>query len=154
MTTPLDNRIPPPVLMLATAIGMGLAGSHLQASPLPLAARITCAALAFLIAGRFGFPAIAAFNRAGTTINPVAIERASTLVTEGIYARTRNPMYVALTALLVALALALGQPLLLAGPALFALYIHVFQIMPEERAMAAKFGATYGAYRRAVRRWI
>lgn len=154
MTTVLDNRLPPPLLTLATALAMGFADRVLAPSPWPLAARAGLGLVLFLIAGRFGFPAIAAFGRAGTTINPVVIDKASTLVTEGIYARSRNPMYVALTGLLLALAAVFGQPLLLAGPVLFALYIQQFQILPEERAMAARFGAAYAAYRRQVRRWM
>ena len=39
-------------------------------------------------------------------------------------------------------------------PALFALYITRWQIVPEERALAEKFGAEYEAYCRAVRRWL
>jgi protein-S-isoprenylcysteine O-methyltransferase Ste14 len=33
-------------------------------------------------------------------------------------------------------------------------YLTRFQIVPEERLLAAKFGASYEAYRRAVRRWV
>jgi protein-S-isoprenylcysteine O-methyltransferase Ste14 len=39
-------------------------------------------------------------------------------------------------------------------PVLFALYITRWQIVPEERALAQKFGAEYGAYRDCVRRWL
>lgn len=154
MATPLDTRIPPPILAVGFAAAMGFSASVLQPSPLPLLLRLACAVPVFIVAGRFGFPAVAAFNRAGTTINPVAVDRATALVTEGIYRRSRNPMYVALTALLLCLAIALGQPWQLAGPLLFALYIQAFQITPEERAMAAKFGQDYAQYRQTVRRWI
>jgi protein-S-isoprenylcysteine O-methyltransferase Ste14 len=39
-------------------------------------------------------------------------------------------------------------------PVLFALYITRMQIVPEERALAQKFGAEYQAYRDCVRRWL
>ena len=37
---------------------------------------------------------------------------------------------------------------------LFPLYITRFQILPEERALAARFGDDYAAYRARVRRWL
>ena len=41
------------------------------------------------------------------------------------------------------------------GPhAAFVAFIGRFQIAPEERAISAKFGADYDAYRARVRRWI
>jgi protein-S-isoprenylcysteine O-methyltransferase Ste14 len=75
-------------------------------------------------------------------------------VVSGPFRFTRNPMYLGLTSLLFAWATYLGSPLAVLGPVAFVLYITRFQIMPEEQAMAAKFGADYEAYRKTVRRWI
>lgn len=152
--SPLDNRIPPPVMTALTALAMAAASTVIPAAPLPLAVRLGGFAATFVLAGRFGRPAIAAFLAAKTTINPVVIDQASTLVMTGIYARSRNPMYVALTALLASLAFALGNGWLLAGPLAFAVFTQLFQILPEERAMAARFGADYAAYKARVRRWF
>lgn len=151
---PLDNRIPPPIMTALTGLAMAAASTALAPAPLPLALRIAGFAATFVLAGRFGRPAIAAFLAADTTINPVQIDRASTLVSSGIYARSRNPMYVSLTAMLAALAFALGNGWLFFGPLAFALYTHRFQILPEERAMATRFGADYAAYKARVRRWL
>ena len=38
--------------------------------------------------------------------------------------------------------------------AAFVGYITRFQIVPEERALAGRFGAAYEDYRRRVRRWV
>ena len=97
----------------------------------------------FIAAGAFGPSAIRAFGRADTTADPVRVERASTLVTTGVYARTCNPMYVALALLLASWAAWLGQWTPLLGPALFVLYVTRFQILPEERALFALFGEDY-----------
>lgn len=94
------------------------------------------------------------FRRAGTTLNPHAIGKASTLVTHGIFALTRNPMYLGLTIQLTAWAGWLGSPWLLAGPAVCALFLNRFQILPEEVAMRELFGAEYDAYCARVRRWL
>lgn len=146
----MENRIPPPVLTLALAIAMWLGAS---ADPVP-GWRTGVALVLFMAAGVIGFPALGAFRRAGTTIDPVRIDRAASLVTGGVYRLTRNPMYVALTLLLAAWATWLDGAWVWAGPFLLVLWLDRFQIRPEERAMAARFGEAYQSYRTQVRRWL
>ena len=150
----LDNRIPPPFMTMIVALAMW--GATYLAPPLALGSGLRYALLAFflVLGGLFGFPAFLAFGRAKTTIDPVNIDRASTIVTSGVYRFTRNPMYVGLTCLLLSWAAYLSTPWSLLGPLFFVAYITRFQILPEERAMQAKFGAEYSAYRSRVRRWI
>ena len=150
----LDNRIPPPVLLLVTGALMATVRLGSPAPSLPATWRWGLAGGFFLAAGLFATPAFSAFGKARTTINPVQIDLASSLVTTGIYRITRNPMYVALTFLLCAWAAWLNRPLAILGPVLFALFINRFQIVPEERTLAAKFGNAYDDYRRSVRRWL
>lgn len=154
VTSPLDARIPPPVMTLVTGIAMVAASWLVPPTALPDAIRVGAIVTALLIAGVIGGRAFRAFASAGTTINPVAIETASSLVTTGIYRVSRNPMYVSLTTLLVALSLSLSNLWLLVGPLFFALYITRFQIVPEERVMSKKFGSAFEAYRKQVRRWL
>ena len=87
-------------------------------------------------------------------MHPRAPERSSRLVTGGVYRFSRNPMYLALALFLLAWALWLGNGAALVWPALFAAYLTRFQIVPEERALAAKFGQEYAQYCRRVRRWF
>ena len=150
----LETRIPPPVLTLAIAAAMGAAAWILPPSPLPWRARAVATVVLLLAGGAFGPVAIRSFLRARTTTDPMRVERASSLVTTGVYARTRNPMYLALALLLTAWAAWLGSAAALLGPIVFVAYITRFQILPEERALTARFGAEYQRYRDAVRRWI
>jgi len=154
MPTILDNRIPPPALAIVTGAIMGAASWVMPPVAVAAELRYGVAAVLLLLSGVVSAPAFTAFARAGTTINPVRIDQASALVTGGIYRVTRNPMYVGLTGLLLALAAALARPWLLVGPAFFIGFITLFQIIPEERAMLARFGEPYAAYRRRVRRWL
>ena len=89
-----------------------------------------------------------------TTVNPLRPEKASSLVTSGIFRLTRNPMYLGLALIVAAAAAWYGN--LLGGfvVPMFVLYINRFQIVPEERALAAKFGTAFDAYRSRTRRWI
>jgi protein-S-isoprenylcysteine O-methyltransferase Ste14 len=149
----LEHRIPPPIVLIAAALLMWFASRSITAEPFgswrfyPGAALIVLG-IAIAVSGRL------AFARAGTTINPVNIDSATVLVRRGVFSYTRNPMYLGMAAVLIGLALVFGKLWLFLGPVCFALYIHYFQILPEERAMAAKFGRAYEEYRLLVRRWI
>ena len=149
-----ENKIPPPILVLVIAAAMW--GSAKLQTPIavepPL--RLGLMMVFGLVALVFGIGGIITFRLAKTTINPVQIDRASLVVTGGIYRLSRNPMYVGLTALLMGWAVWLAVPLAPVGPVFFALFTHRFQILPEERVMSAKFGPAYDDYRKRVRRWI
>jgi protein-S-isoprenylcysteine O-methyltransferase Ste14 len=116
--------------------------------------RIGASILIALVGVAFDIAALLAFRKASTTINPLRPEKSSALVTGGVYRLSRNPMYVGLLLFLVAWAAYLASPLALAGPVSFVLYIQRFQILPEERILAAIFGGEYDAYRARVRRWL
>jgi len=150
----LENRIPPPLVMIVIALAMGAAALRVPQILLPDDLRWGLTGACVLLAGLFGPPAIASFGRAATTIDPVRIGRASALVTTGVYRFSRNPMYVAMAMLLCALAMALDRPLTLAGPLAYVLYITRFQIIPEERMLFQKFGEDYQQYRNRTRRWL
>src|SRR4051812_44093651 len=105
----LEHCIPPPFLALGTAVVMWGLSRLGPPSSVSWQRRVIIAALLVIIAAVFVAPAIRAFRRAATTINPVAPDTASTLVTTGIYQVTRNPMYVALALMLTAWAAWLCQ---------------------------------------------
>ena len=94
------------------------------------------------------------FRRARTTVNPLKPDTSSALVTRGVYGVTRNPMYIGLAIMLVGWAVFLANAAALIGVVGFTWYIDRFQIAPEERALAALFGAEFESYRRDVRRWL
>ena len=150
----LEHRIPPPLVFLLFAIAMAIAAWLGAAMTLAPAFRWAVVGLFVFAGAGLAPPAIIAFRRAQTTVNPVQIDKASSLVTSGPFRHTRNPMYLGLTSLLAAWAFALSAPLTLIGPFLFVLFITQFQIVPEERMMKEKFGAAYDDYCGRVRRWI
>lgn len=89
-----------------------------------------------------------------TSVNPHKPEHTSSLVTSGIYRLSRNPMYLGMLIILLAAVLKFGNPLGLIVLPLYVLYMNRFQIVPEEHAMAEKFGDEFTLYCRSVRRWI
>jgi protein-S-isoprenylcysteine O-methyltransferase Ste14 len=92
------------------------------------------------------------FRRAGTS--PIPFKPTTALVAVGPYRFTRNPMYLGMACLYVALAFALGIVWALAVlPAVLAVVDRVV-IAREEHYLAAKFGERYLDYKRRVRRWL
>lgn len=98
--------------------------------------------------------AVTAFRRQGTTVDPLAPGRASQLVTDGPFQVTRNPMYVGMTGVLAAHAIARRSPPAFILTTGFALLIDKAQIEAEERAMAAIFGPAWDQYVAATPRWL
>jgi protein-S-isoprenylcysteine O-methyltransferase Ste14 len=150
----LESKVPPPIVaFLAAAMMWGIAKAA-PAIEIGAGLRFALVAILATTGGIFAFSGFYAFGRAKTTTNPITIEKASALVTTGIYRTTRNPMYLGLLMLLLAFTAYLAVPWALLGPLAFALFITRFQIIPEERVLAAKFGDAYRAYQAQVRRWL
>lgn len=150
----LENRIPPPLVALVVAAGMW--GVAQVAPPLGLefAIRVPIAVVIALAGLAFDFSGLLAFFRSKTTVNPLKPERASALVTGGVYRFTRNPMYVGMLLFLLAWGVYLDCLLAFIGPVLFVLYMNRFQIGPEERVLRQKFGAPFEDYMGRVGRWL
>jgi protein-S-isoprenylcysteine O-methyltransferase Ste14 len=150
----LELKIPPPLVGLA--FGAAAWGLAQMVPPLPLAPALT-STLAILLAlagAALDVAGFVSFRRAKTTINPMKPQSTSSLVTNGIYQYTRNPMYVGTVFFLTGWAIWLAQPAALLGTAAFVLYINRFQIAPEERVLEQKFGDQFAAYKARVRRWL
>lgn len=106
------------------------------------------------IGGGFCAAGVLAFRRVQTTLNPVDPGASTTLVVDGVYRLTRNPMYLGFALLLLAFAVWLGTVSALLLVPLFMAYLQNLQIKPEEDALHARFGDSFDAYRQRVRRWL
>jgi protein-S-isoprenylcysteine O-methyltransferase Ste14 len=150
----LELKIPPPIVALLIAAAMWGIASVSPSLNIPVFIReITTLFLVFL-SGVLALPSFAALLRAKTTFNSIKPKATSSLVTDGIYRFTRNPMYLSVLLILIAWGIFLSSPLTLAGPVVFVLYINRFQITPEERALEKMFGTSYTEYKSRVRRWL
>ena len=150
----MKPRIPPPIVMLAAAALMWALHRWI-----PLANWIAPpwnrlgsvpAEVGLVIA----VAAIVRFRQARTTTNPIDLRKASSLVTDGVFRISRNPMYLGLELLLTGWAVWLGSASPWLIPPLFAIVITIAQVIPEERALEQRFGDQYRSYQRRVARWI
>ncbi|WP_428672731.1 methyltransferase family protein [Roseibium sp.] len=145
----------PPVAVFAVAAILLYAGAWLLPQSSLVFPGQTFLSLFLAFAGLIpGGRAVLAFARKKTTVNPVAPEKATVLVTGGIYRISRNPMYLGLLCLLLALAVYWGSLTALVIVPAFVWYMTEFQIKPEEEALTALFGDAYKDYCTRVRRWI
>jgi protein-S-isoprenylcysteine O-methyltransferase Ste14 len=92
------------------------------------------------------------FRRRHTSVLP--IRPSTTLVVAGPYRFTRNPMYLGLALLTIALSLFLNTwwPIILLVPTL--IVVQSLVIAREESYLRRRFGAEYDAYACHVRRWF
>ena len=83
---------------------------------------------------------------------PAPVAPPTQLVVSGQYRYVRNPMYVAVLAIIAGQSLVLGSARLLAYAALLWLVVHAWVLGYEEPKLAATFGPSYQVYRQRVRR--
>jgi protein-S-isoprenylcysteine O-methyltransferase Ste14 len=143
---------PPPIVYIAGLL-LGWGAEALR--PTPNLPRIA-ALIGFLIGvGLFAFldpAATARFKRANTNFIPW--KPSTSLVTDGPYRFTRNPMYLGMAVLYVGIALGSGLLWALALLPFVLMAIQIGVIRREEAYLERVFGDQYRDYRAQVRRWI
>jgi protein-S-isoprenylcysteine O-methyltransferase Ste14 len=142
-------------LVIAPGVAAGLvpwwitgwrAGATYPAAVRIIGAVLAAAAAAVLL---YAFAQFALQGR-GTPAPPVPTER---LVVQGLYRYVRNPMYIAVLAIIVGQALLLSRPVLLGYAAAVGAAFTAFVYGYEQPALARQYGAEYEAYRQAVPAW-
>jgi protein-S-isoprenylcysteine O-methyltransferase Ste14 len=145
-------HFPPPLLYVGAVVGGWLLD---RVWPLSIGGGTGRIVLGWLfVAGwvLLAASAIGLFRRKQTSM--ITFRPAGTLVTNGPYAFTRNPMYVSLALLTIAFALFVSTwwIVILLIPTLLA--VQQIVIVPEEHYLQRRFGTEYEAYMRRVRRWV
>ncbi|CAH0525831.1 methyltransferase family protein [Vibrio hippocampi] len=153
--TGLHLKIPPPLVFVVFLIAMYLAAMIDNGWwYLYIPFKYVWVAIFAVTGTVFGGMATLAFVRHRTSLDPRAVTKASCIVTTGVFSISRNPMYLTLLFLLLAWGVWLEDGISLLLTTLFVPYINRFQIVPEELALAEKFGSEYLDYKAKVRRWI
>ena len=143
---------PPLIWLINTAISLLV---HFFVVRLPImsyGACLVCGIVLVILAPALAISAVVTFKKAGTNVNPS--EPTLTIVRGGPYRFTRNPMYLALCLLQVALGFFLNDWITLLFVVPLALIMHYGVVLREERYLTAKFGEPYLELKREVRRWL
>ena len=143
---------PPAVTLLLLGVGLGIHFASPQ-TILPEGWVQFAVGIPVIAVGLgFGMRAIAAFSHAGT--DDRFAKATSVIVTTGLNARTRNPMYMGLTLIYLGLVLTINAVWALVGLPVLVLYLHFGVIRREERYLEDRFGDEYMDYKASVPRWI
>lgn len=150
------NRFPwPPVIYVIALIAGYLFGHSL---PLPwfggIAAEVMFAAGVLMILGALAidFAAMTTIHRAKTTVMPH--RKVDHLVTKGVFAVSRNPIYVAHTMLVIGAGLISGIAWYFPLAFVAAYAAQKLGIEREEKHLESRFGKAYRDYKKRVNRWI
>ena len=148
----MNNKIPPPVIALICGLVIYFSRALFPKYVFTLTNFIS---ILFLVLGLLMLiTAVLSFKKYQTTVNPLRPEKASQLITSGIFKFSRNPMYFAMLLVLLSITVKFN---ILGGAAMsvaFVLFITTFQIIPEELAMKKLFGGEFDLYQKSTRRWI
>ena len=99
-----------------------------------------------------GLWSVILFRRSGQDENPW--KPTPRIVDSGPFRITRNPMYLQMLLVCVGVAVMLANGWILLLTPFAGWVLQRFAILPEEAYLDRKFGDTYRAYRRRVRRWL
>ena len=113
---------------------------------------LVCGIFLVILAPTLALSALVTMKAAGTNVDPA--KPALTIVRGGPFRFTRNPMYLALCLLQVALGFFLNDWITLLFVIPLALVLHFGVVLREERYLTAKFGEPYLELKRDVRRWL
>jgi protein-S-isoprenylcysteine O-methyltransferase Ste14 len=142
----------PPLIWLVNAVISVLVHLCVRVPIMGYGICVVCGIAFIILAPTLALSALVTMKAAGTNVHPS--EPSLALVRGGPFRFTRNPMYLALCLLQIALGFFLNDwiTLLFVVPV-----VVIFQygvILREERYLTAKFGEPYLQYKREVRRWI
>lgn len=152
--TNLEHKIPPPLVAVMCGLVIWLLAGTTPGVVDPLGVAQPLAIVVAIMGLVLDSGGVLAFVKQKTTVNPIQINEASSLVSTGLYSISRNPMYLGMALLLTSLTIWVQAPAGLLGVGMFVGFITRFQIIPEERVLESKFGDAYITYKRRVRRWF
>jgi protein-S-isoprenylcysteine O-methyltransferase Ste14 len=142
----------PPLIWLVNVVISGLVHLLIRLPIMRYSMCLVCVIVFIILAPTLALSALITMKAAGTNVDPG--KPALAIVRGGPFRFTRNPMYLALCLLQIALGFFLNDWITLLFVVPLALIFHYGVVLREERYLTAKFGEPYLQYKREVPRWI
>lgn len=146
---------PPGVPLITILLGQVLQRLWPIAESLELAPLVRYGGGGLIVFGSIfgiGLRAVRTMRRSGQDENPW--KPTPSIIESGPYRFTRNPMYLQILIVCIGFAILLGNPWIVLLTPVAGWVLYRLAIRPEEEYLERKFGETYLAYKRRVRRWI
>ena len=148
----MKNKIPPPIVTLF--FGLCIYFSHEYFQEFNLEFLTTLSYISYIAGLSILVWAVRLFKKQNTTVNPIKIENASSLVVSGVFKYSRNPMYLGMLMIIISTSIFYLNIYSILTPFLFVFWINKFQIKREEIFLTEKFGKEYLSYKNKTRRWL
>ena len=142
----------PPLIWLVNAVISILVHLFIRLPIMRSGICLVCAIVLIILAPTLALSALRTMKAAGANVDPA--KPTLMIVRDGPFRFTRNPMYLALCLVQVALGFFLNDWITLLFVIPLALILHYGVILREERYLSAKFGEPYLQYKREVGRWV
>jgi protein-S-isoprenylcysteine O-methyltransferase Ste14 len=142
----------PPLIWLVNAVISVLVHLFIRLPIMRYSMCLVCGIVFIILAPTLALSALITMKATGTNVDPG--KPALVIVRGGPFRFTRNPMYLALCLLQIALGFFLNDWITLMFVVPLALIFHYGVVLREERYLTAKFGEPYLQYKRQVPRWI
>ena len=147
-------RFPPPLVFLGSLLVGAFLHSAVLPLPFPLSRSITLAAGGVLVVAAIALFAASLRLFRATGQHPRPWLPTPSLIVEGPYRFSRNPLYVALTLAQIGLGLLLDDAWIVALSAVSLGVVHFIAVQPEEAYLLERFGEPYRRYLGSVRRYL
>lgn len=145
-------RLIPPVWMMLAILGVAAIGIF-DVGPVMIDRPYSFIGLAISAIGFLTvYACFSQFRKHRTAIHPG--HDSSALITTGLYRFTRNPIYVAMTVIILGAVIVSGRAAALSMPIVFLVIIDRLFIRMEEQRLIETFGDEYRAYKARCRRWV
>lgn len=147
-------RFPPPLIFLGFLLAGYLIGQQVGPTSLgmPVDIRRGIAFVLVILGLLVDGVAVASLRRKGTAPEPW--KPTSAIVDSGLFALSRNPIYLGFSLTYVGFAVAMDSAVALCLILPVLIIIDRFVIAREEAYLERKFGETYRQYKQKVRRWL
>jgi protein-S-isoprenylcysteine O-methyltransferase Ste14 len=147
-------RIPPPLVFLASVIGGFVLRFVVAPPPLPFSRTVQLVVGAVLALAGINLAFWARQLMVASGQNPRPWTPKTSLLLQGPYRYTRNPMYVGMFLLQIGIGVMNRNLWVVVGAAVTLMIVHYAAVLPEEAYLDETFGEPYRDYKRTVRRYL
>jgi protein-S-isoprenylcysteine O-methyltransferase Ste14 len=145
-------RFPPPFIFLSFLVAGVMADSPWLSGHLATVPAMVMGAVIFAVGFVLAKNSVPRHRKAGSNVEPW--KPTTKIISDGVYGRSRNPIYLAMVLGYIGISIAAGSIAAFVSLIPCLLVMRYYVIGREERYLEAKFGADYVDYKSKVRRWI